>query len=883
MFALVAVAGLAAAGIGLAIMSEDEQPSTTTGGSQGGAKGINERIVAIALSLVGTKEVPLGSNGADGTINDWLKEVSMPTGNPWCAAFVTHCLQKAAKEAGVEAPIKGSALAKNLMAQFQAAGLWVDDDVVDSTIIPPGSIVVWDRSQDGDGPQGHTGIVQRDNGTTLTTIEGNTEWNDVRVMTREKKDPKLLGVGLLRKPEKTMLVGDSLGVGLAKPLGELLPPMVNESIGGTRTRHWHGPTIQAAIAKHSPTRIIISSGTNDIAAVNSSAVGAPSAEEEREHVRAVIETARKAKARLLWIGPPPLPFKNGSAFREMLLEETSKAGVPMFDSVSSVQVERAGDGIHMTPAGYAQWAKQIASWSNSQALADRASYETSASFAGYPGAMKAPTGIPKDTILACRGVAEADTATRRAMLDLCGETGYVVDSMAAVIACESGWKPWAVNGLRTDKNGRALRVEGKYVLSNENIERQKSGQPPFFAVGILQLTLGAGLSGFDTNEKLLAVLDWSGPEQVEKIVKPYFQKMSSAAVGVNPGKLYMLVFMPAHANKPEDAVLGDKESDKGSFSYKVWRQNQGFDYNKDGKITVYEIQTAARNAVYAAKGARVTVDGKRIEDDIYTSKPAAETFHGETKPLPQFAPGKNVGHLMRDGILSGQFEEPVFVEIPWSTPVGDFFVKVSTDATRIPVEGVGPVRFPVTYRDVVDISKAMGWVPPDASLSDAIWKAAQVKIKPVKLGLWNTDEQALQSSKDQATFLNTMKAHRIIENSAAGAGPNTILADGFKNWIVTADMGGHPEWSEQYAETYGMRDQVTGIPVQPLPPKKREFGKHPAHNWDHFDQTQLERAILRTARRADSGEPVDVLDVYAQLGIPESVLAPLRAKPVVGA
>jgi hypothetical protein len=69
---------------------------------------------------------------------------------------------------------------------------------------------------------------------------------------------------------------------------------------------------------------------------------------------------QSSAATVAWIGPPSLPVDK-SAFRSALAAMCSPREVRIFDS-QALDLARAPDRIHMTPAGYRAWAESIAAW-----------------------------------------------------------------------------------------------------------------------------------------------------------------------------------------------------------------------------------------------------------------------------------------------------------------------------------------------------------------------------------------------------------------------------------------------------------------------------------------------------------------------------------------
>src|SRR5262249_12099340 len=129
------------------------------------------------------------------------------------------------------------------------------------------------------------------------------------------------------------------------------------------------------------------------------------------------------------------------------------------------------------------------------------------------------------------------------------------------------------------------------------------------AAGLIQLTVGAHLDGYDTAEKVRAVARLS-PEEQLPIIRAYYEKMGKSAQGAHPGHIYMLNFLPKHAGKGEDFVLGQKGAD--GFLGKVYELNRGFDRTGKGTITVGDVYNAAAGMARSAHGKRITIDGTII-------------------------------------------------------------------------------------------------------------------------------------------------------------------------------------------------------------------------------------------------------------------------------
>lgn len=106
-------------------------------------------IVTVAQTFLGLEEVPLGSNrDPGGLIEGWLRRCpGAKPGDPWCAAFASHCLGFA-RIAGAQA------LGKHLAATTQPM---------------PGDVMWYPTGE----WQGHCGIVLGVSADEVMTIEGN--------------------------------------------------------------------------------------------------------------------------------------------------------------------------------------------------------------------------------------------------------------------------------------------------------------------------------------------------------------------------------------------------------------------------------------------------------------------------------------------------------------------------------------------------------------------------------------------------------------------------------------------------------------------------------------------------------------------------------------
>mgnify|MGYP003733501977 CR=1 FL=1 len=151
--------------------------------------------VQIALSKVGEKEEPAGSNDSP-FIRECLASVNLQPKQPWCMAFMYWCFSKAWQQCGLSAmpvPRTGHVLtcwnktpiARRVMAKS-----------ANRANVKAGAQFFMDFGSN----KGHTGILlEWVDAYKFKTIEGNTDASgsrtggQVMIRTRDTREPKMLG------------------------------------------------------------------------------------------------------------------------------------------------------------------------------------------------------------------------------------------------------------------------------------------------------------------------------------------------------------------------------------------------------------------------------------------------------------------------------------------------------------------------------------------------------------------------------------------------------------------------------------------------------------------------------------------------------------------
>jgi lysophospholipase L1-like esterase len=165
----------------------------------------------------------------------------------------------------------------------------------------------------------------------------------------------------LTEDSRILLVGDSMGVGLAPQLRAMADeaglPFAALAVEGTTISDWAGlrPTqnheaLMATLDAFRPTLILVALGTND------EYLSAASLEAERDDVFALLDQLEQY-GQVAWIGVPSLPKTESNGAVELIAETE----VPYFPS-ERLEIPRAPDALHPTVAGYGSWAGMIWAW-----------------------------------------------------------------------------------------------------------------------------------------------------------------------------------------------------------------------------------------------------------------------------------------------------------------------------------------------------------------------------------------------------------------------------------------------------------------------------------------------------------------------------------------
>lgn len=158
------------------------------------------------------------------------------------------------------------------------------------------------------------------------------------------------------------------------------------------------------------------------------------------------------------------------------------------------------------------------------------------------------------------GIDKTSPAFQSELIKTAGEMGVSPRAMAGIMSFESGFDPHIQSGGDAGHDAHAGLIQ--FSRANFGDVAKQAGQPEM---------------SWDQMRTL-------SPEQQLPFVKAYYQ-LHGVKAGDTGGDLYMQTFAPAFKDKPDDAVLYDKDTSRGVA---VNDSNRRLDLNGDGVINGYE-------------------------------------------------------------------------------------------------------------------------------------------------------------------------------------------------------------------------------------------------------------------------------------------------------
>ena len=134
---------------------------------------LGRKAAEVAQRYVGVEESPRGSNRGP-HVDSFLRFVGLNPGQPWCTAFVSFCVHKAAEELGVQINFPKTGWTPSLLAWAKREGRLVTSQEIASGVQPQeGWVALF--YYPALGRVAHSGIVvKRLPLGAVVTVEGNT-------------------------------------------------------------------------------------------------------------------------------------------------------------------------------------------------------------------------------------------------------------------------------------------------------------------------------------------------------------------------------------------------------------------------------------------------------------------------------------------------------------------------------------------------------------------------------------------------------------------------------------------------------------------------------------------------------------------------------------
>jgi CHAP domain len=121
------------------------------------AAGISPAALAFAVTQIGVREKPLGSNRGP-EVDEYLKSTGTPIGSFWCMAFVYFCYREGASKTGLANPFPRTAGCLDAWNRSPASKrINRVAAIADPSLVRPGMVFIHDYG----GGMGHTGFVVR--------------------------------------------------------------------------------------------------------------------------------------------------------------------------------------------------------------------------------------------------------------------------------------------------------------------------------------------------------------------------------------------------------------------------------------------------------------------------------------------------------------------------------------------------------------------------------------------------------------------------------------------------------------------------------------------------------------------------------------------------
>lgn len=160
---------------------------------------------------------------------------------------------------------------------------------------------------------------------------------------------------------RVLLIGDSLAAGLGPHMARRArtcgTAFFHHGVVGSHVTEWAQDSwLLPELGRAEPSVVIVSLGGNDFVRSDAANVS--------RGVRRFVEKVRASGARLLWISPPTMPFRDKIGVRQLWQDEL--AGEMNIDwyPTETLEIPRVADRVHPTIPGYDDLGQKLWAWTS---------------------------------------------------------------------------------------------------------------------------------------------------------------------------------------------------------------------------------------------------------------------------------------------------------------------------------------------------------------------------------------------------------------------------------------------------------------------------------------------------------------------------------------
>lgn len=162
-----------------------------------------------------------------------------------------------------------------------------------------------------------------------------------------------------RADARVLLIGDSLGAGLGPHMARRAAAcgtvFFHHGVVGSHVTEWaQNSWLMPQLGRAKPNIVIVSLGGNDFVRSDEANVS--------RGIARFVERVRASGARLLWISPPSMPFRDKIGVRQLWQQELAGEMNVDWYPTETLTIPRSSDRVHPTIPGYDALSQTLWSW-----------------------------------------------------------------------------------------------------------------------------------------------------------------------------------------------------------------------------------------------------------------------------------------------------------------------------------------------------------------------------------------------------------------------------------------------------------------------------------------------------------------------------------------